>query len=144
MWIAKQILAFIFYFISFINPPPSLVCRRRRRINYLVLRMQNPCRRQAIITLGANATTCRRQAGRRKHVWWCCHHALYGIMMFLCPSLVTWCSTKHAPFLHPQCQFIQMTPETTIMRDYAITAINKYWTSKFISSLSALTDAKKI
>jgi hypothetical protein len=23
--------------------------------------MQNPCRRQAIITLGANATTCRRQ-----------------------------------------------------------------------------------
>ena len=28
---------------------------------YLVLRMQNPCRRQAIITLGANATTCRRQ-----------------------------------------------------------------------------------
>ncbi len=30
---------------------------------YLVLRMQNPCRRQAIkITLGANATTCRRQA----------------------------------------------------------------------------------
>jgi hypothetical protein len=28
---------------------------------YLVLRMQNPCRRQALITLGANATTCRRQ-----------------------------------------------------------------------------------
>ena len=34
----------------------------RRRINYLVLRMQNPCRRRAIITLGANATTCRRQS----------------------------------------------------------------------------------
>jgi hypothetical protein len=34
----------------------------RRRITYLVLRMQNRCRRQAIITLGANATTCRRQA----------------------------------------------------------------------------------
>jgi hypothetical protein len=41
---------------------------------YLVLRMQNPCRRQAIIiTLGANATTCRRQA---IYVYW---------YPFLCP-----------------------------------------------------------
>ena len=35
---------------------------KRHHHHHLVLRMQNPCRRQAIITLGANATTCRRQA----------------------------------------------------------------------------------
>ena len=46
-----------------IPPPPPLCDAVGGAFCYLVLRMQNPCRRQAIIiTLGANATTCRRQA----------------------------------------------------------------------------------
>jgi hypothetical protein len=54
---------------TFANPPthpflhPSLCDAVGGAFYYLVLRMPNPCRRQAIIiTLGVNATTCRRQA----------------------------------------------------------------------------------
>jgi hypothetical protein len=80
MWITKQFLAFIFCFTKELNPytplisilpltyppipsPPRLCDAVGGAFFYLVLRMPNPCRRQAIIiTLGANATTCRRQA----------------------------------------------------------------------------------
>jgi hypothetical protein len=55
---------------TFANPPirpylhpPPLCDAVGGAFYYLVLRMPNPCRRQAItITLGANETTCRRQA----------------------------------------------------------------------------------
>jgi hypothetical protein len=62
---------------------------------------------------------------RRKHVWRCCHHVPYGIMMFPFPSL-GWpgaaLSTKHATQLstrHPRWPFIQMTDaDVTLLPNY--------------------------
>ena len=61
--LADIVIVHIVYIDETIPPPPPLCDAVGGAFYYLVLRMQNPCRRQAIIiTLGANATTCRRQA----------------------------------------------------------------------------------
>jgi hypothetical protein len=61
--LADIVIVHIVYINETIPPPPPLCDAVGGAFYYLVLRMQNPCRRQAIIiTLGANATTCRRQA----------------------------------------------------------------------------------
>ena len=57
------VIVHIVYINETIPLPPPLCDAVGGAFYYLVLRMQNPCRRQAIIiTLGANVTTCWRQA----------------------------------------------------------------------------------